>query len=145
MKVKDILRGSNRRIVTVPPGETVEAAAQLLKAENVDALVVRDGDARDGTVIGILCDHDIARAVADHGAAASRMTVSMLMEWRLDTCGPGDLLPALLEKMDGCRPRHFPVLDGDHLVGVISPRDLIEAWLCEIRDLHEAYAVIASD
>ncbi len=64
MKVGDILRSKKgTRIVTVRMNETVATAAQLLRTENVGALVVKDVCRTEGNVaVGMFSERDVTRA-----------------------------------------------------------------------------------
>ena len=52
MKVGDILRKKTARISTIRMNETVGIAAQLMRASNVSALVVKDVVRTEGNKIG---------------------------------------------------------------------------------------------
>ena len=70
MKVGDILRKKNTRIATVRMNETVAIAAQLMRASNISALVVKDVVRTEGnTAVGMFTERDVVRAIAEHGAA----------------------------------------------------------------------------
>ena len=80
MKVGDILRKKTARIATVRMNETVAIAAQLMRASNVSALVVKDVVRTEGnTAAGMFTERDVVRAIADHGAAAINMKISQLI------------------------------------------------------------------
>lgn len=133
MRVADILTRKGTRILTVRLGETVEVAAQLLRRENVGALVVKDVCRTEGNVVlGMFSERDIVRALVDLGPAALRTPVSSLMSRDVITCAPGDPVEHVLELVETHHIRHLPVLENDTLVGVISVRDLVTARLDEI-------------
>ncbi len=70
MKVGDILRKKTSRVATVRMNETVAIAAQLMRASNISALVVKDVVRTEGnTAVGMFTERDIVRAIAEHGAA----------------------------------------------------------------------------
>ena len=73
MKVGDILRKKTARIATVRMNETVGIAAQLMRASNISALVVKDVVRTEGnTAVGMFTERDVVRAIAEHGAAGGR-------------------------------------------------------------------------
>src|SRR5690349_24737052 len=88
MKVGDILRRSTARVVTVRMNETVGVAAQLMRASNISALVVKDVVRTEGnTAVGMFTERDVVRAIAEHGAAGVNMKVSQLVSvQRLVSC-----------------------------------------------------------
>src|ERR1700758_3002003 len=80
MRVDTILRGKGSRIIAIRMGTSAEAAARLLKSENVGAVVVKDTCGTEGDVVlGILSERDLLHALVDHGVAALKMPVASLM------------------------------------------------------------------
>ena len=76
MKVGDILRQKTARIATVRMNETVGIAAQLMRASNISALVVKDVVRTEGnTAVGMFTERDVVRAIAEHGAAGVNLKV----------------------------------------------------------------------
>lgn len=130
MRVEDILKGKDTRIITVRLREPVEVAVRLMKSENISALVVKDVCRTEGNVVvGMFSERDIARAVVDHGAAALQMSVEQVMSKKLISCGLEDDLRHVMNLMVKHNIRHLPVLSDHVLVGVISARDIIELRL----------------
>lgn len=127
MKVGDILRNrKGTRIATVRMNETVATAAQLLRAEDVGALVVKDVCRTEGNVaVGMFSERDVARAVAEHGPAGLALKVSqMISVQQLISCSSTDTLEHVRDLMRDHHIRHLPVIDDYSLIGVISIRDL---------------------
>ncbi len=94
MKVADILRKKTARIATIRMNETVAIAAQLMRASNISALVVKDVVRTEGnTVAAMFTERDVVRAIAEHGAAAVHMKVSQLISvQQLVSCSSTDTL-----------------------------------------------------
>jgi CBS domain-containing protein len=60
--------------------ETVVAAAQLMRAGNIGALVVKDVvRTKCDTAAGMFTERDVVRAIAAHGAAGLNLKVSRLI------------------------------------------------------------------
>lgn len=126
MRVEQILRTKGTRILSIRLREPVAAAAKLMVAENIGALVVTDVVSTEGsTVVGMLSERDIVRALITSGNDVMKMPVEKLMTKKLISCGPNDDLADVIEKMDRYGIRHVPVLDEHTLVGVVSVRDVI--------------------
>jgi CBS domain-containing protein len=141
MRVEDVLRSKNHRIVTIRMNETVETAARLMKAENIGALVVKDACETEGTIlVGMFSERDITRALLEHGARVLQMQVSSLMSRNLITCAPTDSLLHVLGLMEDKHIRHVPVLDRDTLVGLVGVRDFIGIRRAEIAAEEKAKA-----
>ena len=130
MNVGDILRKKTARVVTVRMNETVGVAAQLMRASNVSALVVKDVVRTEGnTAVGMFTERDVVRAVAEHGAAGVAMKVSQLISvQRLVSCCSSDTLEHVRHEMNVHHIRHLPVIDNFALIGVISMRDVSSAF-----------------
>jgi CBS domain-containing protein len=130
MKVGDILRKKTARIATVRMNETVAIAAQLMRASNVSALVVKDVVRTEGnTAAGMFTERDVVRAIADHGAAAINMKISQLISvQQLVSCTSADTIEDVRHQMNRHHIRHLPVIDDYSLIGVISMRDISTAF-----------------
>jgi CBS domain-containing protein len=130
MKVGDILRNKTARVITVRMNETVGVAAQLMRASNVSALVVKDVVRTEGnTAAGMFTERDVVRAIAEHGAAGVTLKVSQLISpQRLISCSTDDTLEHVRHLMNVNHIRHLPVIDDFALAGVISMRDVSAAF-----------------
>ena len=131
MKVGDILRKkTSARVVTVRMNESVGVAAQLMRASNISALVVKDVVRTEGnTAVGMFTERDVVRAVAEHGAAGVNMKVSQLVPvQRLVACSSTDTLEQVRHLMNVHHIRHLPVIDNFALTGVVSMRDISTAF-----------------
>jgi len=130
MKVGDILRKKTARVATVRMNETVAIAAQLMRASNISALVVKDVVRTEGnTAVGMFTERDVVRAVAEHGAAGVNMKISQFVSvQQLISCASNDTLEHVRYLMNKNHIRHLPVIDDYSLVGVISIRDISMAF-----------------
>ncbi len=129
MNVGEILKSKSTRIATVRMNETVAIAAQLLRKENVSALVVKDVCRTEGNVtVGMFSERDVVRAVAEHGAKGPAMKISSLISIQtLIWCTSADTVEHVSELMNTHHIRHVPVIDEHLLIGVISLRDVASA------------------
>jgi CBS domain-containing protein len=120
------LKSKGTRIVTIRPNETVATAARMMVTENIGALVVTDVVLTEGTtVLGLLSERDVMRALVARGQDIMKLPVERVMSKKLISCEPNDDLADVIEKMDQHAIRHLPVLDEHTLVGVLSVRDVI--------------------
>ena len=129
MQVGDILRKKTARVATVRMDETVVTAAQLMRASNIGALVVKDVVRTEGdTAAGMFTERDVVRAIAAHGAAGLNLKVSRLISAQeLVCCCSADELEYVRHLMTKNRIRHLPVIDNHGLTGVISISDISTA------------------
>src|SRR6266550_410214 len=130
MNVGDVLRKKTARVVTVRMNETVGVAAQLMRASNISALVVKDVVRTEGnTAVGMFTERDVVRAIAEHGAAGVNLKVSQLISvQRLVACTASDPLEHVRHLMKVHHIRHLPVIDNFSLAGVVSMRDISAAF-----------------
>jgi CBS domain-containing protein len=128
MKVGDILRQKTARVATVRMNETVGIAAQLMRASNISALVVKDVVRTEGAA-GMFTERDVVRAIAEHGAAGVNLKVSQLVSvQQMVSCCSTDTLEHVRHLMNKNHIRHLPVIDNYTLIGVISLRDISKAF-----------------
>src|SRR5512141_2843654 len=129
MQVGDILRKKTARVATVRMNETVGIAAQLMRASNISALVVKDVVRSEGnTAVGMFTERDVVRAVAEHGANAVNVKVSQLVSVQQLVSGSSiDTMEQVRHSMNRHHIRHLPVIDTYSLVSVISMRDIAAA------------------
>jgi CBS domain-containing protein len=124
MQVKDILVQKGGGVFALAPDTGIPEAADMLAQNDVGAAVVSDaGD----TIVGILSERDITRAVAKHGGKIADMSVQDLMITDVITCSATSSIPEAMGIMQSNRIRHLPVIaTDDSLAGIISIRDLME-------------------
>lgn len=142
MQVGDVLRKKTARVATVRMNETVAVAAQLMRASNISALVVKDVVRTEGnTPVGMFTERDVVRAIAQHGAAGTAMKVSQLISvQQLISCKSTDTLEHVRHVMNREHIRHLPVIDEYSLIGVISMRDISAAFDDEANAIEKVYA-----
>ena len=130
MNVGDVLRKKTARVVTVRMNETVGVAAQLMRASDISALVVKDVVRTEGnTAVGMFTERDVVRAIAEHGAAGVTLKVSQLISvQKLVACTSSDTLEHVRHLMKVHHIRHLPVIDNFSLAGVVSMRDISTAF-----------------
>ena len=130
MQFGDILRKKTPRVATVRMNETEAIAAQLMRASNISALVVKDVVRTEGnTAVGMFTERDVVRAIAEHGAAGASMKVSQLVSvQQLVSCTSSDTLEHIRHLMTKHHIRHVPVIDNYSLIGVVSMRDIADAF-----------------
>ena len=129
MLVKQIFKQKDDRIVTVQPSDTVATASEVLKRENIGAVMV---SASDDDLAGILSERDIVRAMPEHGPDLFSLSVDQLMTRDVVTCSSEDRVHDLMKKMTAGRFRHMPVVDDGKLTGIISIGDVVKSRLEEL-------------
>ena len=108
-----------RDVLTVEPSDTIGEAAEKMIDHGVGAVVVSDF----GSIIGILTERDILRAVA-HRTHSAEARVRQWMTPDVVT------VPSSMEGDEAAKMmlernfRHLPVVDEGRSVGIVSLRDL---------------------
>ena len=129
MQVRHILHGKGRDVEAIAANATICDAAKLLTEKKIGALVVKD---KDGTLIGIISERDLVRAMARGGAAAFGELVGQHMTPDPKTCTEADTVESLMETMTRGRFRHVPVLDAEmRLCGMVSIGDVVKTRIAE--------------
>ena len=134
MTVARILAAKGRNVITAQPHLTLAEIADVLVAQNIGAVVVADVQ---GSVLGLLSERDIVRAIRNRGTAALTDAVTMHMT-RVVTTTEDECIHVAMEKMTNERVRHLPVISHEGLVGLVSIGDLVKYRLAECEYEHKA-------
>ncbi|WP_233160018.1 CBS domain-containing protein [Pseudonocardia sp. MH-G8] len=105
---------------SVTADATVGDAAQRMRDADTGDVVVLDSD----RLVGILTDRDIAVRVVAEGRAASTGVREVCSGQDLTTVTPDTSIDAAAQLMREKAVRRLPVVEGDHVVGVVSIGDL---------------------
>jgi len=124
MTVKDILSRKGSDVVTAEPNATLSDAVQLLAAHRIGAVVITGADRR---IVGILSERDIVRTLAEKGAKALESPIGEVMTRKVITCGAGETVPEIMERMTVGKFRHVPVVEQGRLAGIISIGDVVKS------------------
>jgi CBS domain-containing protein len=130
MTIARILAAKGRDVVTTLPHRTLAEVAEVLVTNNIGAVAVADDP---GSVLGILSERDIVRAVVKCGAAVFDDAVSTHMTTKMVTTSEDESVDVAMEKMTNERSRHLLVISHEKLVGLVSIGDLVKYRLgaCE--------------
>lgn len=111
----------------VPLQETVSlevAVAQLVES-NYPGLPVVDSN---GKVSGFLSEHDCLRyLISSSYYLDDRICVSDIMYRQPLTVSPKETLMQLAERMEGGKPKVYPVCDEGKLLGVVTRKEVMRA------------------
>ncbi|MEA2744759.1 MAG: hypothetical protein QOF90_1137 [Acetobacteraceae bacterium] len=128
MSISDVLHGKGHQVVKVRTTDTVETAVRRLAEYRIGAVVVEDKWMKHA---GIFSERDFVNAVSEHGATALTFQVERLMSAPVVTCRLNDRVETAMAAMTMAKIRHLPVVDGGHLVGIVSIGDLVKHRLDE--------------
>lgn len=106
------------------PGDSVAAAAQIMKREDVGPVLVVS-DHNEKRLVGIVTDRDLVIKVLADGRNAYDARVDMAMSSNLVVCHPDDSADEARRLMSIHQIRRIPVVDEENrLLGIISQADL---------------------
>jgi len=126
MKTVGALVG-DREVYHVNVSESVREAARYMTERRVGAVSVLEGT----RLVGILSERDIMSRVVAKGLDLDRTAVKDVMTRDLVVAHTEDSHEDGLRKMKQAGCRHLPVVEADHLVGMVSQRDLLQVDLTE--------------
>jgi CBS domain-containing protein len=113
------------RLVSVEPSANLTEAARAMSAARSGSVLVLQA----GSLIGILTERDILRALAG-SARADLARTSSVTKWMSQdpvTIEPDTPVGEALNQMLFGGFRHLPVIDGGAVVGMVSMRDLAKS------------------
>src|SRR5262249_36978669 len=133
---KWILHHKGRAVWSISPDATVYDAIREMSDRHVGALVVLSA----GKLAGIVTERDYARKVIRKGRQSRETHVSEIMTSPVLYVTPDQTVDECMRLMTDRRVRHLPVLEGDHVAGMLSIGDLV-SWIIRsqgetIRHLH---------
>lgn len=125
--VGDILQTKGSEVWTIPPETIVFDALKIMADKNVGALVVLD----EAEVAGILSERDYARKVILHGKSSRELKAREIMSATVYFVSPDQNIEDCMALFTNKRVRHLPVLQNNHLIGIISIGDVVKAIIAE--------------
>ncbi len=115
--------------ITAAKTATVVEAAQLMKQQNVGALLVVDGS----RLIGIFTERDALFRVLAAGRDPVVTRLADVMTAQPQTIHPDEPFLHALRIMNEGGFRHMPVVEYDRPLGMVSVRDALDDDLYELR------------
>ncbi|MFZ0612278.1 MAG: CBS domain-containing protein [Desulfobacterales bacterium] len=119
---RDLLREKGSQIYSTAPDATVYDALQLMAEKNIGALIVFDGD----RLIGLISERDYARKIVLKNKFSRETAVADIMTRDVVTVAPDKNLEDCMELITRHRVRHLPVIENDHVLGIISIGDIVK-------------------
>ncbi|HEY5793785.1 MAG TPA: CBS domain-containing protein [Bosea sp. (in: a-proteobacteria)] len=123
MNVEQLLGDKGHEVISVQPHRTLAEVIRTLTERRIGAVAVMGAD---GTLVGILSERDIIRALGEHGTAALESPVSRAMTSKVVTCRAQTSVDELMELMTSGRFRHVPVVESGRVVGIVSIGDVVK-------------------
>jgi CBS domain-containing protein len=120
--VSMILKEKGSEVISVTKDSTVIEALQLMAGRNIGAVLVME----NSKPLGIFSERDFARHVARDQNLMLKMPVETCMTRDLYYVTPSSTVDECMALMTQKHIRHFPVLEGNDLVGLISIGDVVK-------------------
>jgi CBS domain-containing protein len=127
--IANLLHYKTTPLWSVTPNTTVFDAIKMMADKNIGAVLVMSGD----ILAGIFSERDYTRKVVLHGKTSRDTHVWEIMNDQITTVTPEDSVEDCMRLMTDKRLRHLPVLNGSHVVGLVSIGDLVN-WTISAQD-----------
>ncbi len=121
--VSQLLDRKGRATYSIDPEDPVLEAIQLMADHHVGALLVMKGE----QLVGIVSERDYARKVILMGRSSAETPVWQIMSSPVLTVSLRDSVQECMQLMTEHRVRHLPVVESEHVVGIVSIGDLVKA------------------
>jgi CBS domain-containing protein len=132
MAIGDVMR---TRVVTVRADDSVRVAILRMLEEGVGAVAV----CTEGRLVGIFTERDVL-AHAGSGTDFDAVRTGDVMTRDPFTVGAGDAVLDAARLMGEKKIRHLPVVEGDHLLGMVGIRDVLGSLVERLWTAHDSAA-----
>jgi CBS domain-containing protein len=123
--VRHLLENKSTGVITIRPDAPVLDAIRLMAQHSTGSVLVMRGH----SLVGIVSERDYARKIVLKGRSSATTPVADIMSSPVVTVGPDATIHHCMELMTHGRFRHLAVIEGAHVIGVVSIGDLIKALL----------------
>ena len=117
LRVEDVMV---KEVITIDEDFTVKEAAEIMNKFEIGCLI----GVKKGKAMGILTERDVLKRVVAEGKDASKIKVRDAMTSPLVIAEPGMDLAEAVKLMFQMKIKKLPVVDGKHLVGLVSLTDI---------------------
>jgi len=120
MKAKKLLDKLKKNVITISSDATVYDALKLMAGKKINILVVFEKE----KMVGVLSKRDFPRKMILKKKKSKKTMVRDIMTSKVIQAAPNQKVSKCLSLMTKNRISHIPVLDKDHLVGILSMEDI---------------------
>jgi CBS domain-containing protein len=115
------------KLIMLPRETTVSEAAGMMAGKDTGAVLVVD----ETHLVGIFTERDAVFRVLAKGRNAATTRLEDVMTRELSTLAPATSYGHALLLMHEKGFRHVPVVDGDHVLGIVAARNAMDPQLEE--------------
>lgn len=130
-KLSTLLQSKGSTVHNIAPTATVLDAVRKMNAEKIGCLLVQT----QKEVVGIFTERDVLTRVVDQGRDPVATRVEDVMTNNPVAVAPSTTVEEAMVVVTERRCRHLPVMEDDHLVGLISIGDLTR-WVTRNQAFH---------
>ena len=136
MQIQDLLDKVliNQRLVLIDNSSSSYEAAVMMLKNRCGALLVCDSKTKDGTLVGIVTERDLAFRVIPKGLDPKKTSVEKIMTKNVDTISPNKTTLDAIKVMKTKGFRHLPVTKDKKIIGILSMRDLYDFANNQLQD-----------
>lgn len=124
-KVSEILGRKFPQFNTVSPNHLLSDALYQMCAENVDYLIVMDGE----KFVGVLTEHDVTNKVLFANKPLDELKVSEFLNRNLPVASSSDSVPYCIQLLERHNARYLALYDDFNFKGVVCINDLMHELL----------------
>jgi CBS domain-containing protein len=117
LKVEDVM---TMDVITMDEKSLVKEAAETMSQNEISCVIA----ARKGKAIGILTESDLLKRVIVEGKNAKKIKIGEIMSSPLEVVAPGTSLEEALQLMFQKKIKKLPVVEKNHLLGLVSLTDI---------------------
>jgi len=121
--VTALLHDKSKQVVSLSADASVLDAIRVMAEQRIGSVLIM----KDGQLQGIVTERDYARKVILLGRSSGDTAIADIMSSPVLTVKPTDTVTFCMTLMTEHKIRHLPVLEGEHVVGLISIGDLVKA------------------
>jgi CBS domain-containing protein len=117
LKVEDVM---TMDVITMDEKSSVKEAAETMSQNEISCVIA----ARKGKAIGILTESDLLKRVIVESKNAKKTKIGEIMSSPLEIVAPGTSLEEALQLMFEKKIKKLPVVEKNHLLGLVSLTDI---------------------
>jgi CBS domain-containing protein len=120
--LRHILQVKGDDVWSISPNASVFEALRLMADKDIGALLVMETE----HLVGMISERDYARKVILQGKSSRDTRVGEIMTSKVITIHPDQTVQECMGLMNNHRIRHVPVVENEHVLGVVSIGDVLK-------------------